>query len=189
MWPSNPTPARSFGGSVARLFLLESITSPRLIIPSAAAVVFWQESVTWMPYISIACIIIYVIGHAIGPSECDRAGWVVGEVVSTAADDNTLASISPECCLHASRHVMIHAGFVGLMWASSAKRWEVMERLNLFGWRLTTSDWSVAGPIPYVVTTEMFRQSARPAAFMVAGSVHWLSNFTVGLVFPFLEVR
>lgn len=45
-----------------------------------------------------------------------------------------------------------------------------------------------AGPIPYVVTTEMFRQSARPAAFMVAGSVHWLSNFTVGLVFPFLEV-
>lgn len=34
----------------------------------------------------------------------------------------------------------------------------------------------------------MFRQSARPAAFMVAGSVHWLSNFTVGLVFPFLEV-
>uniref|UniRef100_A0A8P4KCR9 Solute carrier family 2, facilitated glucose transporter member 5 n=1 Tax=Dicentrarchus labrax TaxID=13489 RepID=A0A8P4KCR9_DICLA len=42
-------------------------------------------------------------------------------------------------------------------------------------------------PIPYVVTTEMFRQSARPAAFMVAGSVHWLSNFTVGLIFPFLE--
>lgn len=34
----------------------------------------------------------------------------------------------------------------------------------------------------------MFRQSARPAAFMVAGSVHWLSNFTVGLIFPFLEV-
>lgn len=45
-----------------------------------------------------------------------------------------------------------------------------------------------AGPIPYVVTTEMFRQSARPAAFMVAGSIHWLSNFTVGLIFPFMEV-
>lgn len=69
-----------------------------------------QESVMWMPYVSITCVIIYVIGHAIGPS-----------------------------------------------------------------------------PIPYVVTTEMFRQSARPAAFMVAGSVHWLSNFTVGLIFPFLE--
>ncbi|KAM9855485.1 solute carrier family 2, facilitated glucose transporter member 5 [Aulostomus maculatus] len=70
----------------------------------------FQETTPWMPYISIACVIIYVMGHAIGPS-----------------------------------------------------------------------------PIPYVVTTEMFRQSARPAAFMVAGSVHWLSNFTVGLLFPFLE--
>uniref|UniRef100_A0A3Q4MH67 Solute carrier family 2, facilitated glucose transporter member 5 n=1 Tax=Neolamprologus brichardi TaxID=32507 RepID=A0A3Q4MH67_NEOBR len=45
-----------------------------------------------------------------------------------------------------------------------------------------------ACPIPYVVATEMFRQTARPAAFMVAGSVHWLSNFVVGLIFPFLEV-
>ncbi|XP_055515586.1 solute carrier family 2, facilitated glucose transporter member 5-like isoform X3 [Leucoraja erinacea] len=42
-------------------------------------------------------------------------------------------------------------------------------------------------PIPYVITTEIFRQSSRPAAFMVAGSVHWLSNFLVGLIFPFLE--
>ncbi|MBB6682366.1 MFS transporter, partial [Aequorivita sp. 609] len=42
-------------------------------------------------------------------------------------------------------------------------------------------------PIPTVITTEMFRQSSRPPAFMVGGSVHWLSNFTVGLVFPFLE--
>ncbi|XP_039903621.1 solute carrier family 2, facilitated glucose transporter member 5-like [Simochromis diagramma] len=42
-------------------------------------------------------------------------------------------------------------------------------------------------PIPCVVATEMFRQTARPAAFMVAGSVHWLSNFVVGLIFPFLE--
>ncbi|KAI1892622.1 hypothetical protein AGOR_G00135470 [Albula goreensis] len=70
----------------------------------------FQSSVEWMPFLSITCVIIYVIGHAIGPS-----------------------------------------------------------------------------PIPYVITTEMFRQSSRPAAFMVAGSVHWLSNFTVGLVFPFLE--
>uniref|UniRef100_A0A3P9C5N6 Solute carrier family 2, facilitated glucose transporter member 5 n=1 Tax=Maylandia zebra TaxID=106582 RepID=A0A3P9C5N6_9CICH len=75
-----------------------------------AACLCLQETVTWMPYVSIASVIVYVIGHAIGPS-----------------------------------------------------------------------------PIPYVVATEMFRQTARPAAFMVAGSVHWLSNFIVGLVFPFLE--
>ncbi|XP_043918735.1 solute carrier family 2, facilitated glucose transporter member 5 [Protopterus annectens] len=69
-----------------------------------------QDSIDWMPYISIACVIIYVIGHATGPS-----------------------------------------------------------------------------PIPYVMTLEMFLQSSRPAAFMVGGSVHWLSNFTVGLIFPFME--
>ncbi|XP_046895262.1 solute carrier family 2, facilitated glucose transporter member 5-like [Hypomesus transpacificus] len=69
-----------------------------------------QDSVNWMPHIIIACVIMYVIGHSIGPS-----------------------------------------------------------------------------PISVVVTTEMFRQSSRSAVFMVAGSVHWLSNFTVGLVFPFME--
>ncbi|MFT7802297.1 solute carrier family 2, facilitated glucose transporter member 5-like [Arapaima gigas] len=70
----------------------------------------FQNTMEWIPYLSIICIIVYVIGHAIGPS-----------------------------------------------------------------------------PIPYVITTEIFRQASRPAAFMVGGSVHWLCNFTVGLVFPFME--
>ncbi|XP_018413019.1 PREDICTED: solute carrier family 2, facilitated glucose transporter member 5 [Nanorana parkeri] len=69
----------------------------------------YQTTVNWMPYLSIVCVIVYVIGHAIGPSS-----------------------------------------------------------------------------IAYVITTEMFRQASRPAAFMIAGSVHWLSNFTVGLIFEFL---
>ncbi|NWT73730.1 GTR5 protein, partial [Prunella himalayana] len=69
-----------------------------------------QTSVSWMSYLSIVCVIAYIIGHAIGPS-----------------------------------------------------------------------------PIPAVMITEMFLQSSRPAAFMVGGSVHWLSNFTVGLVFLYME--
>ncbi|XP_049733792.1 solute carrier family 2, facilitated glucose transporter member 5 isoform X4 [Elephas maximus indicus] len=44
------------------------------------------------------------------------------------------------------------------------------------------------GPIPALLITEIFLQSSRPAAYMVGGSVHWLSNFTVGLVFPFIQV-
>ncbi|XP_077167312.1 solute carrier family 2, facilitated glucose transporter member 5-like isoform X2 [Paroedura picta] len=44
-----------------------------------------------------------------------------------------------------------------------------------------------ASPIPSVMIMEMFLQSSRPAAFMVGGSVHWLSNFTVGLVFIYME--
>uniref|UniRef100_A0A8D2CMC3 Solute carrier family 2, facilitated glucose transporter member 5 n=1 Tax=Sciurus vulgaris TaxID=55149 RepID=A0A8D2CMC3_SCIVU len=70
-----------------------------------------QDTAPWLPYISIACVIIYVIGHALGPS-----------------------------------------------------------------------------PIPALLITEIFLQSSRPAAFMIGGSVHWLSNFTVGLIFPFIQV-
>lgn len=70
-----------------------------------------QDTISWMPYLSIACVISYVIGHALGPS-----------------------------------------------------------------------------PIPALFITEVFLQSSRSSAFMVGGSVHWLSNFTVGLVFPFIQV-
>ncbi|XP_051844586.1 solute carrier family 2, facilitated glucose transporter member 5 [Antechinus flavipes] len=69
-----------------------------------------QSTVTGMPYVSIACVIIYVVGHAIGPS-----------------------------------------------------------------------------PIPSLIITEIFLQSSRPSAFMVGGTVHWLCNFIVGLVFPFIQ--
>ncbi|TRY96663.1 hypothetical protein DNTS_024271 [Danionella cerebrum] len=106
--------------TIAAVFIVEKSGRRLLLligfgICCAACVVltialYFQTSLDWMPYVSIACVIVYVIGHAIGPS-----------------------------------------------------------------------------PIPNVITTEMFRQSSRPAAFMLAGSVHWLSNFTVGLVFPFLE--
>ncbi|KAF6345646.1 solute carrier family 2 member 5 [Rhinolophus ferrumequinum] len=70
-----------------------------------------QDTISWMPYLSITCVIAYVIGHALGPS-----------------------------------------------------------------------------PIPALLITEVFLQSSRSSAFMVGGSVHWLSNFTVGLVFPFIQV-
>uniref|UniRef100_A0AAQ5XPR6 Solute carrier family 2, facilitated glucose transporter member 5 n=1 Tax=Amphiprion ocellaris TaxID=80972 RepID=A0AAQ5XPR6_AMPOC len=43
------------------------------------------------------------------------------------------------------------------------------------------------GGIPFILTGELFEQSYRPAAFMIAGTVNWLSNFTVGLLFPFIQ--
>lgn len=46
----------------------------------------------------------------------------------------------------------------------------------------------VAGGIPFVLTSEFFQQSQRPAAFIVAGTVNWFSNFAVGLLFPFIQV-
>lgn len=46
----------------------------------------------------------------------------------------------------------------------------------------------LSGGIPFILTGELFEQSYRPAAFMIAGTVNWLSNFTVGLLFPFIQV-
>ncbi|XP_037347152.1 solute carrier family 2, facilitated glucose transporter member 9 isoform X2 [Pungitius pungitius] len=43
------------------------------------------------------------------------------------------------------------------------------------------------GGIPFILTGELFEQSYRPAAFMIAGTVNWLSNFAVGLLFPIIQ--
>ncbi|XP_075072374.1 solute carrier family 2, facilitated glucose transporter member 9-like [Mixophyes fleayi] len=42
--------------------------------------------------------------------------------------------------------------------------------------------------LPFIMTGELFTQSHRPAAYIVGGSLNWLSNFTVGFVFPFLQM-
>ncbi|XP_061731631.1 solute carrier family 2, facilitated glucose transporter member 9 [Nerophis ophidion] len=45
------------------------------------------------------------------------------------------------------------------------------------------------GGIPFILTGELFEQAYRPAAFMIAGTVNWLANFTVGLLFPFIQEK
>ncbi|XP_069030808.1 solute carrier family 2 member 15a [Embiotoca jacksoni] len=42
--------------------------------------------------------------------------------------------------------------------------------------------------IPFLITAELFKQSHRPAAYIIGGSLNWLSNFTVGFLFPFLQM-
>ena len=40
-----------------------------------------------------------------------------------------------------------------------------------------------------VLPTEIFNQTARPAAYTIAGSLMWLNLFIVGMLFPFIVVR
>lgn len=47
---------------------------------------------------------------------------------------------------------------------------------------------ATTGGIPFILTGEFFQQPQRPAAFIIAGTVNWLSNFAVGLLFPFIQV-
>ncbi|KAM8924470.1 solute carrier family 2, facilitated glucose transporter member 9-like [Pelodytes ibericus] len=42
--------------------------------------------------------------------------------------------------------------------------------------------------VPFIMTGELFKQSHRPAAYIVGGALNWLSNFAVGFVFPFLQM-
>uniref|UniRef100_A0A4W3K8T8 Solute carrier family 2 member 9 n=1 Tax=Callorhinchus milii TaxID=7868 RepID=A0A4W3K8T8_CALMI len=43
------------------------------------------------------------------------------------------------------------------------------------------------GGIPFILTGELFDQSCRASAFMIGGTVSWLCNFAVGLLFPFIQ--
>nr|XP_016854502.1 PREDICTED: solute carrier family 2, facilitated glucose transporter member 5-like [Anolis carolinensis] len=43
------------------------------------------------------------------------------------------------------------------------------------------------GPIPYLLTGELFLQSSRGTAYMLAGFMNWFTRFLVRLLFIFLE--
>uniref|UniRef100_A0A8B9Z7I6 Solute carrier family 2, facilitated glucose transporter member 5 n=1 Tax=Buteo japonicus TaxID=224669 RepID=A0A8B9Z7I6_9AVES len=87
------------------------------------------------------------------------------------------------------RRILLLAGF-GLCCVSCAVLTLALN-LQVRKWENCLWDFQICnylpGPIPFVMITEMFLQSSRPAAFMVGGSVHWLCNFTVGLVFLYME--
>ncbi|XP_051922856.1 solute carrier family 2, facilitated glucose transporter member 11b isoform X1 [Hippocampus zosterae] len=42
------------------------------------------------------------------------------------------------------------------------------------------------GGVTNILTMEMFTQTARPAAYMIAGSINWISFFFISMVFPFI---
>jgi SP family facilitated glucose transporter-like MFS transporter 1 len=46
----------------------------------------------------------------------------------------------------------------------------------------------IAGAIPWFYVAELFAQGPRSAAVSVSVLINWLANFTVGLVFPELQV-
>lgn len=130
------------------------------------------------------------------------SGWTTNELVATVVFPAT----APKC-----RHLLwvLYLFFTSL--PESPNCWiinggNIHFRVN-YAWRgsfcitfcftlfFTHSnyDWpcllsSPSGGIPFILTGELFEQSYRPAAFMIAGTVNWLSNFAVGLLFPFIQV-
>uniref|UniRef100_A0A667X0A0 Solute carrier family 2, facilitated glucose transporter member 9-like n=1 Tax=Myripristis murdjan TaxID=586833 RepID=A0A667X0A0_9TELE len=81
------------------------------------------------------------------------------------------------CCIHSLSHT-----YKGKVFAIESKR--AIHTHCVFTHVMLSS--LPAGGV-FILTSELFDQSYRPAAFMIGGTVLWLSNFTVGLVFPFLQ--
>ena len=48
---------------------------------------------------------------------------------------------------------------------------------------------AIAGPIPFIVVGEIFRQEPRAAAMSLSLAFNWICNFILMLVFPFMKVR
>lgn len=44
------------------------------------------------------------------------------------------------------------------------------------------------GGVTNILTTELFTQTDRPAAYMIGGSINWISFFFIGMIFPFIVV-
>uniref|UniRef100_A0A671LL87 Solute carrier family 2 member 11b n=1 Tax=Sinocyclocheilus anshuiensis TaxID=1608454 RepID=A0A671LL87_9TELE len=42
------------------------------------------------------------------------------------------------------------------------------------------------GGVTNILTTEMFTQTDRPAAYMIGGSINWIAFFFIGMIFPFI---
>lgn len=58
----------------------------------------------------------------------------------------------------------------------------VMKRIN------RQSMMFALGSIPWLITAELFSQGPRPAAMSIAVLANWLTNFLVGLLYPFQQV-
>jgi len=106
--------------------VIEKVGRKKLVVWGFGTMIFWclvltiilnilvsvdMTEMTWLPYLSIGCVIGYIIGFAIGP-----------------------------------------------------------------------------GPIPWILTGEMFTQEARPPAAMLACGVNWICNFMIGIGFPAVAV-
>uniref|UniRef100_A0A8C5G756 Solute carrier family 2, facilitated glucose transporter member 9-like n=1 Tax=Gouania willdenowi TaxID=441366 RepID=A0A8C5G756_GOUWI len=89
------------------------------------------------------------------------------------------------------RRTLIIGGFImmGLCSAGITTRFLVLRYLSVCCVVGIIAGFCI-GPagVPFLITAELFKQSHRPAAYIIAGSLNWVSNFIVGFVFPFLQM-
>uniref|UniRef100_A0A8C3JGS3 Solute carrier family 2, facilitated glucose transporter member 5 n=1 Tax=Calidris pygmaea TaxID=425635 RepID=A0A8C3JGS3_9CHAR len=85
------------------------------------------------------------------------------------------------------RRPLIITGFCAMGLCSAGITVSLMLQVGSVPCTLDMSPPSTAG-VPFLMTAELFTQSHRPAAYIVGGSLNWLCNFTIGFIFPFLQM-
>lgn len=82
-------------------------------------------------------------------------------------------------------HVMIVVGFA--MTAASGHSWSSFAWLTVAGMLLFRTAFSLSlGPLPYIMTTELFPQEVRAVGVACSWTCNWGANFLVSLTFPLL---
>ncbi|XP_076009488.1 solute carrier family 2, facilitated glucose transporter member 9-like isoform X3 [Genypterus blacodes] len=116
--------------------------------------------------------------------------------LSIGATQVIFSSCSNVLIERAGRRVPIIVGFAGMavcyglltVFLSIERTVSWMPFLS-FAFILAVFAFAAVGPdsVAFVLVSELFEQSRRPAAFLICGCLSWLGQFTIGLVFPFMQ--
>ncbi|XP_070802527.1 solute carrier family 2, facilitated glucose transporter member 2 isoform X1 [Pituophis catenifer annectens] len=95
----------------------------------------------------------------------------------------------------AGRRILFMAGLLGMMVCTITMtlglllqpKIEWMSYVSLVSVFLFVSFFEIGpGPIPWFIVAELFSQGPRPAAVAIAGFCNWVTNFCIGMFFPYL---
>uniref|UniRef100_A0A8C6XQ55 Solute carrier family 2 member 2 n=1 Tax=Naja naja TaxID=35670 RepID=A0A8C6XQ55_NAJNA len=95
----------------------------------------------------------------------------------------------------AGRRILFMAGLLGMMVCTITMTLglvlqpniEWMSYVSLVSVFLFVSFFEIGpGPIPWFIVAELFSQGPRPAAVAIAGFSNWVTNFCIGMFFPYL---
>ncbi|XP_034528016.1 solute carrier family 2, facilitated glucose transporter member 9 isoform X3 [Ailuropoda melanoleuca] len=126
-----------------------------------------QDHASWIPYLSIVCILAIIASFCSGPVPQGPPSPLLWTAFTWAPLQG--GSQRPQ-------------GNTGQQTRRAASA-----PPGLMGWCGNPARDVRPGGIPFILTGEFFQQPQRPAAFVIAGTVNWLSNFAVGLLFPFIQ--
>ncbi|XP_051490296.1 solute carrier family 2, facilitated glucose transporter member 11-like isoform X2 [Apus apus] len=136
----------------------------------------YQELYPWVPYISMASIFAFILSFGLGPGTAQQR---VLEGETCVWGKRQLCCAAPGGCQA--------AGSLSYSLKLSIKMFLALETQQMAFWHNNMFlKLLFPGGITNTLTAELFIQSSRPAAYMIGGTISWISFFTIGMLFPFI---